>query len=147
MHPICRHIGGVIMIALGGASTVIAAQQAPVTFTRDIAPIVYANCSSCHRQGGSASFNLLTYADVRRRAQAVADATRSRYMPPWKPEPGAGEFVDVRRLTDAQIDLFQQWVTQGTVEGNSADLPPAPRWSSEWTLGKPDLVLTMDRPF
>src|SRR6266550_8125725 len=120
MHPICRHIGAVIMIALGGASTVAAAQQAPVTFTRDIAPIVFANCASCHRPGGSASFSLLTYADVRRRAQGVADATRSRFMPPWKPEPGAGEFVDARRLTDAQIELFQRWVTQGAAEGSPA---------------------------
>jgi Tfp pilus assembly protein PilF len=89
----------------------------------------------------------LTYADVRRRAQAIATAARTRYMPPWKPEPGAGEFVDVRRLTDEQIDVLQRWVTQGTVEGEPADLPPLPTWSSEWTLGKPDLVLTMDRPY
>jgi Tfp pilus assembly protein PilF len=123
------------------------AQPSAVTFTRDVAPIVFANCSTCHRPGGSASFNLLTYADVRRRAQAIATAARTRYMPPWKPEPGAGEFVDVRRLTDGQIDVLQRWVTQGTVEGEPADLPPLPTWSSEWTLGKPDLVLTMDRPY
>jgi Tfp pilus assembly protein PilF/mono/diheme cytochrome c family protein len=137
----------VFMLVAGHGSRVAAAQQRAVTFTRDIAPIVFANCSSCHRPGGSSSFNLLTYVDVKRHAQVIAETTRTRFMPPWKPEPGAGDFADVRRLTDAQIDLIQQWVKQGTVEGDPAALPPVPTWSSEWTLGKPDLVLTMDRPY
>jgi Tfp pilus assembly protein PilF len=137
----------VVIISGTICASPLLAQPPAVTFTRDVAPIVFANCSTCHRPGGSASFNLLTYADVRRRAQAIATAARTRYMPPWKPEPGAGVFVDVRRLTDEQIDVLQRWVTQGTVEGKPADLPPLPTWSSEWTLGKPDLVLTMDRPY
>jgi Tfp pilus assembly protein PilF len=136
-----------IVMSANGASHLLAAQQPSITFTRDVAPIVFANCSTCHRPGGSSSFSLLTYDDVKRRAQAIATATRTRYMPPWKPEPGAGEFVDVRRLTDAQIDVFQRWVAQGTGEGDRAQLPPVPEWSSEWSLGKPDLVLTMDRPY
>jgi len=136
-----------IVMSADGASHLLAAQQPSITFTRDVAPIVFANCSTCHRPGGSSSFSLLTYDDVKRRAQAIATATRTRYMPPWKPEPGAGEFVDVRRLTDAQIDVFQGWVVQGTAEGDRAQLPPEPVWSSEWSLGTPDLVLTMDRPY
>jgi hypothetical protein len=134
-----------IVMSANGASHLFAAQRQSITFTSDVAPIVFANCSTCHRPGGSSSFSLLTYDDVKRRAQAIATATRTRYMPPWKPEPGAGEFVDVRRLTDAQIDVFQRWVAQGTAEGDRAQLPPVPVWSSEWSLGKPDLVLTMDR--
>jgi len=136
-----------IVMSADGASHLLAAQQPSITFTRDVAPIVFANCSTCHRPGGSSSFSLLTYDDVKRRAQAIATATRTRYMPPWKPEPGAGEFVDVRLLTDAQIDVFQGWVVQGTAEGDRAQLPPEPVWSSEWSLGTPDLVLTMDRPY
>ena len=68
-----------------------AAAPAP-TFTKDVAPIVFANCSSCHRPGGTAPFSLLTYADVKSRARLIASATARRFMPPWKPEPGAGEF-------------------------------------------------------
>src|SRR5262245_20497113 len=135
----------VVLISASCASSLFA-QPTTVTFTKDVAPIVFAHCAGCHRPGGS-SFDLLSYADVKRRAQAIVTATRTRYMPPWKPEPGAGEFVDVRRLTDAQIDTFQKWVAQGTVEGNPADLPPLPQWTSEWTLGTPDVVLTMDRPY
>jgi Flp pilus assembly protein TadD len=137
----------VVLISTSWAARLFAAQPSHVTFTKDVAPIIFANCSSCHRPGGSSSFDLLTYADVKRRAQAIVTATRSRYMPPWKPEPGAGEFVGERRLTDSQIDVLQQWVAQGTIEGDPASLPPVPQWSSDWSLGKPDLVLTMDRPY
>ena len=79
-----------------------------VEFYRDIAPIVYSNCSPCHRPGESASFPLLSYDDVKRRAAQIAAVTKRRYMPPWLPEPGHGEFAEERRLTDQQIDLIQR---------------------------------------
>src|SRR5215470_15552749 len=74
-----------------------------VTFYKDIAPIVYQNCSSCHRPGESGPFPLLSYDDVKKHAPQVADVTKRRYMPPWLPEAGHGEFQEERRLTDAQI--------------------------------------------
>jgi tetratricopeptide (TPR) repeat protein len=115
----------------------------PVTFSRQIAPILFARCAVCHRPGGSAPFGLLTYQDARARAAQLAAVTSSRVMPPWQPEPGHGEFRDSRRLSDGEIQLFQRWVAQGAAEGNPADLPPAPQWTSDWMLGEPDLVLTM----
>ena len=80
----------------------------------------------CHRAGEAAPFSLLTYADVRSRATQIAKATADRYMPPWKPEPGYGEFARARRLTMAQIGTIQRWVEQGAAEGNPSDLlrPP-----------------------
>ena len=128
-------------------ATAAAAAQSPPTFTADLAPIVFSQCADCHRPGGSAPFNLLTYTDVKRRARAIVETTRRRYMPPWKPEPGAGDFEGVRRLTDSQIDLIQRWVEGGAIEGEPSALPPLPRWSSTWTLGEPDLVLSIDRPY
>jgi len=119
----------------------------PVTFTTDIAPIVFAHCASCHRPEGSAPFSLLTYGDVQARARDIAASTRSRQMPPWKPEPGYGEFAGVRRLTDAQIALIDRWVADGASEGDSRDMPSTPHWSSGWQLGEPDLVLTMPQPY
>jgi tetratricopeptide (TPR) repeat protein len=149
MPGIARHPAVVVLflVSASGFTAHSLAQDTRVTFTKDIAPIVFANCANCHRPGGSASFSLLTYADVLSRAQAITAATRSRIMPPWKPEPGYGEFVDVRRLTDRQIASFQEWIEQGAAEGDPAALPPLPQWSSEWRLGQPDLVLTMDRPY
>jgi tetratricopeptide (TPR) repeat protein/mono/diheme cytochrome c family protein len=113
-----------------------------VTFSKDIQPLLLANCASCHRPEGSAAFSLLTYADARQHAAAMVAATKSRYMPPWKPDPGVGEFVGVRRLTDEQIALVERWVVAGMPEGSPSSPTPAPT-SGGWRLGEPDLVLTM----
>ena len=149
MRAIIRHVAALIAVAIGAvaAAPSFDAQSPTPTFTKDIAPIIFANCSSCHRPGGPASFSLLSYADVKSRARLIASATARRFMPPWKPEPGAGEFVGVRRLSDAQIATIQEWIDQGTLEGDAASLPPAPQFNSDWRLGPPDLVLTMDRPY
>jgi len=73
-----------------------------VTFTKDIAPIVYANCAACHHPGGAGPFSLLTYDGARKRAKQIAAVTAARYMPPWPPEPGKGRFEGERRLSDEQ---------------------------------------------
>jgi hypothetical protein len=96
---------------------------------------------------GPAPFSLLTYADVKRHAEQIAIVTKSRYMPPWKPEPGYGEFADSRRLSDDQIAVILRWVAEGMSEGDPATVQPAPAFSSAWHLGEPDLVLTMTRPY
>ena len=122
----------------------------PVTFNKDVAPIVFANCSTCHRPGGDAPFSLLTYGDAARRAAEIGDQTLARHMPPWLPEPGDVPIVGVRRLRDVEIDTIQRWVRDGAVEGAPADLPAPPSLStsaSSWQLGEPDLVLTMPRPY
>lgn len=116
---------------------------APVTFAKDVAPLLYRSCATCHRPGGSASSTLLTFDAARQHARQIADLTASRRMPPWKPEPGYGEFDGSRRLTDAEIDVFRRWLADGLREGDRADLPPAPEFPRGWELGEPDLVLTM----
>ena len=121
--------------------------QTTMTFNRDIAPLVFTHCASCHRPGEIGPFSLLSYSDVRQHATQIASVTARRLMPPWKPTPGVGEFIDARALTDEQIARFQQWVAQGEVEGNPADLPPQPEWTSGWHLGKPDLIVTMSEVY
>jgi len=59
-----------------------------VTFSKDIAPVLFERCAGCHRPEGSAPFSLLTYRDARSRAAQLADVTAARTMPPWQPEPG-----------------------------------------------------------
>jgi len=126
----------------------MAAGPAPrVTFYRQIAPIVYANCTPCHRPGESGPFSLVTYDDVRRHAQQVAAVTKRRFMPPWLPEPGHGEFAEERRLTEAQIQLIQAWVAQGAPAGSAAHAPAAPKFSGEWQRGAPDLILRVAKPY
>src|SRR5215475_4728855 len=121
---------------------------APVTFFRDIAPIVRHNCAPCHRPGEAAPFPLLTYEDIKRHAQQIADVTRRRYMPPWLPEPGTGSFVEERRLSGEQIRLIDEWVKQGAPAGSpTAVETAAPATNREWKLGKPDPVLHVQRAY
>jgi hypothetical protein len=119
----------------------------PITFTHDIAPIVYADCVSCHRPGQVAPFSLMSYNDLKKRADQIVTVTQSRYMPPWKPEPGYGDFIGERRLTDQQIQLISDWKDSGAVEGDAKDLPPMPTFPDGWMLGKPDLIVSMAKPF
>ena len=117
-----------------------------VTFDRDIAPIIFHSCATCHHPGEAGPFSLLTYSDVKRHARQIADVTEARTMPPWLPAPQELKFADELRLPKEQIDLIQRWVAQGEVEGNPADLPPQPKVSEGWRLGTPDLILTAPKP-
>jgi len=121
--------------------TATTASNGEVTFNRDVAPILFANCASCHHPGDAAPFNLLTYEDAKRRSNQIADVTRRRFMPPWLPEPGHGEFAGARRLSDQEIETLQKWAKAGAPPGAAADLPPAPKFVDGWQLGTPDLVL------
>ncbi|MBZ5681221.1 MAG: tetratricopeptide repeat protein [Acidobacteriia bacterium] len=123
-----------------------APQISPVTFNRDIAPIIYHSCASCHRPGEAGPFSLLTYSDVKKHARQIAEVTQARTMPPWLPEPQELKFADEMRLPDAQIALIQKWVEQGAVEGNPADLAPLPKFTEGWRLGEPDLILKVEKP-
>lgn len=118
------------------------------TFSRDVAPILFRNCAGCHHPGTNAAFSLLTYEEVRPLAKRIASATKSRYMPPWKPDPGYGDaFQDVRRLNEEEIATIERWVSSGAMKGDPADLPATPRWSDGWRLGTPDVVIRMGEPY
>jgi Flp pilus assembly protein TadD len=143
----CRRAGP--SLAEGGP---LSTHERQVTFARDVAPILFAECSNCHRPGGPAPFSLLTYGDARRHAQQIVDVTQRRLMPPWPPERGQQEqvhvkFVGERVLDEWQIDTIRRWVDGGGVEGDPSHLPPAPQWRDAWHLGTPDLVLSMPRAY
>ncbi|MDQ6678527.1 MAG: tetratricopeptide repeat protein, partial [Acidobacteriota bacterium] len=118
-----------------------------VTFYRNIAPIVYKECSPCHRPGESAPFSLLSYEDVKRHASQIASVTKRRYMPPWLPQPGYGAFAEERRLSDTQIQVIQDWVKQGSPAGQPTRAAAPPKFTTDWQLGPPDLVLRPARPY
>src|SRR5580693_6996145 len=118
-----------------------------VTFYKDIAPVLYRSCATCHRPEEAAPFSLLTYADAKKHAHQIADVTRDKSMPPWLPDPQKLKFADEMRLTEKEIELIQQWVEQGAREGRPADLPPPPTFVEGWRLGAPDMVLEGEKPF
>jgi tetratricopeptide (TPR) repeat protein/mono/diheme cytochrome c family protein len=134
-------------MTLAWIALLAAAQPQEVTFNQHIAPIIFERCAPCHHPGEAAPFPLLSYADVRGRAAQIAAVTRSRFMPPWPPEPGYGEFEGVQRLSDAQIALIAEWVKQGAVEGDARKRPAAPQFADGWQLGPPDLVVQLPKPY
>jgi hypothetical protein len=146
-----RAVGAVGVIAM---TTVVVIRdsatsraQGPVTFSEHVAPIVFANCTPCHRPGEAAPFALMSYRDARPLARAIASATASRAMPPWKVGPSDYPFANARQLTAEQIATIQKWVADGAVEGDPARLPALPRFTDGWQLGPPDLTVTMEQGF
>lgn len=118
-----------------------------VTFTRDIAPILFRSCAPCHRPGEAAPFSLLSYADAKTHAHQIAAVTEGRIMPPWLPAADDPKFADDLRLTSEQVALIQTWAEQGAAEGDSSALPPQPKFVEGWQLGKPDVVVKATKPF
>ncbi|MDQ2900602.1 MAG: tetratricopeptide repeat protein, partial [Acidobacteriota bacterium] len=133
--------------AIGCAIADLSAHLSAVTFHHDIAPILYRYCAPCHRPGEAAPFSLLSCDDARRHASQIGVVTKSRYMPPWLLEPGAGDFVGSRRLSQTQLDLIATWLRTGMAAGDPAIGPPSPSYTEGWQLGPPDLIVQVPRPF
>ena len=142
-------VGALLVLALGSCSAAVSVEERAAhaprtpTFAADVAPLVHRSCTPCHHEGGSGPFPLASYEDVRRRAKQIALVTRTRFMPPWKPEPGFGQFLDERILSDEEIDLFARWAAADAPLGDAELVPPPPVFEERWLLGKPDLVLSM----
>ncbi len=140
-----RHVAASVVVLMALASPA-GAQSAP-TFSKDVAPIFFANCTSCHRPGEIAPMSLLTFKDTRPWARSIAAKVADGTMPPWHADPAHGSFANERRLTDAQKSIIARWVSGGAAEGNPADLPPAPVYNDGWNIGTPDAVLTMQEDY
>lgn len=119
----------------------------PITYTRHVAPLLFARCVQCHRPGEVAPFSLLTYDDAAKRAGFLAEITAKGIMPPWHARPQGGEFRGERRLGQREIKLLDDWAKAGAPEGDADDLPSAPRFAEGWRLGQPDLVLKMGEAY
>ena len=130
---------------------VAAAARSPAdpTFSEDIAPIAYKNCTSCHRSGGLAPFSMIEYDSTTPYLDKMKDAVESGAMPPWHAEGPRGVFRNDRRLSDAEKALIIKWLDTGAKEGDKAKLPPKPVYPSAWTIGngKPDLIVPMPEDY
>ncbi len=113
-----------------------------VTYNRDVAPILYKNCVTCHRPNDIAPMSLMTYKDTRPWTRSIREAVVQRKMPPWHADPNVGEFLNDPRLSDADIATIDAWVRTGAREGDPKDLPPAPVFAEGWHI-KPDMVFTI----
>ncbi len=145
-------IGVLLLLAVASLSAAErgdagAAKADAVTFSHDIAPIVYAHCAACHRDGEAAPFSLLSYQQVKKHARQIADLTGKRVMPPWKARQELGEFLGDRRISDNQIDLLRRWQEQGCPQGDPAATPEPPHFTDGWQLGVPDMTVKMTEAY
>jgi len=129
-----------VAVALASASQPAAKS---VTFSADVAPIIQSRCVTCHRTDGDAPFSLTSLDDVRRRASMIVSVTKSRYMPPWKPARGAGDFQGSRRMPDEEIAIIERWVQGGMASGEAQESLSAIGRDPEWERGRPDLILRL----
>jgi hypothetical protein len=114
-----------------------------LTFSHDVAPILYRHCVGCHHAGDVAPMPLTTYAEVRPWAAAIREAVLTRKMPPWKADPQFGEWSNDPRLSDSETAIIKSWTEGAKLEGESSDMPPLPEFPNGWKIGKPDLVISI----
>jgi len=136
-----------IAVATSNSSSANSGIKKEITFSRDVAPILFKNCTECHRAGEAAPMSLLSYKEVRPWARSIKEKVVTKEMPPWHADPHYGQFSNDRRLNQTQIDTIAAWVDQGAPEGNPKDLPAPPKFVEGWTIGKPDIVLQMPQEF
>jgi len=118
-----------------------------VTFNKHVAPILFKNCTQCHRAGEIAPMSLMSYKESRPWARSIKEKVVTRVMPPWHADPKHGEFINDARLSEEEVNTIAAWVDQGAKEGNPKDLPPAPKYSNDWELGKPDVIFSMPETY
>ena len=138
------------VVAIGHAqqqNRAAAADTSAPTFSRDVAPIMFNKCASCHRPGEVAPMSLLSYSDARPWAGAIRQNVSTRAMPPWHADPAHGTFRNDLRLSDREIDTIVRWVDGGAREGDRAALPPLPKFPEGWQIGTPDAVFQMTQEF
>ncbi len=128
-------------------STPVWAADKAVTFNKDVAPIVFENCASCHRPGEIGPFSLLDYESARPWAKSIRQAVAERKMPPWHADSSKVHFLNDRSLKQADVDTILAWVDQGAKQGDPADLPKAPKFNDAWAMGEPDMIFEPTREF
>ncbi len=112
-----------------------------ITYSEHIAPIIYKNCTPCHRDGEAAPFNLYTYSDVFARNKLIKFVTQTRFMPPWPADASYTHFVGEKVLTQTEIDLIVKWIDEGCAIGDSTKIPALPNFPKGSQLSVPDLVI------
>src|SRR3989449_5600491 len=150
---------GLIVMSVGIASLLTSppraqtSSQGPVTFTKDVAPILQRSCQNCHRPGSVAPMSLLTYEEARPWARSIKQRVSAREMPPWGIDRNVGiqQFKNDISLTDDEVAKIAKWVDDGAPRGNLADMPAPRRFEDPrlWHIGngKPDLIVSMPKPY
>src|SRR5215469_3219153 len=130
-------IAGLLVLGTAAAS----ADSAPVTFHKDVLPILQKNCQGCHRPGQVAPMSFLTYDTARPWAKAMKVAVLTKKMPPWFADPQFQHFANERSLRPNEVETISKWADAGAPEGNPKDAPPAVNWPKDGWEIQPDIVV------
>src|SRR5262249_11106264 len=141
----CLFVVMILALAACVPSLLGRSHAAGVTFTKEVAPIVFNKCATCHRPGEVAPMSLTSYKEVRPWSKAIKEAVIQRAMPPWFADPHTStlNFGNDRRLSQQEIDTIVAWVDAGSPKGDDKDLPPLPGFAPRWTLGKAEPIIEM----
>ena len=124
---------------------VIAAQATtadPVTFTKDVAPILQRSCQVCHRDGSIAPMSFLTYEDARPWARAIGERREPRHAALVHRQADRDPGLQSRQVPERPTIV--RWVDTGAPRGNPADMPEFQRMN-EWHIA--DLIVQIPEPF
>lgn len=136
-------LGVVLPASMGAAS-----KPAPVSFYRDVLPILQKSCQECHRPGEAAPMSFSSYQTVRPWAKSIREAVLAKRMPPWFASADfKGKFHNERVLKLEEVQAIVSWVDAGAPEGNKKDAPKAPEFLEGWNIGRPDQVVSMPAPY
>ena len=127
-----------------GIAALAATNSAPVTFNKDVLPILQKNCQGCHRPGELAPMSFLSYSETRPWAKAMKQAVVTKKMPPWFAE--KGHFANDRTLTEDEISTLARWADNGAPEGDAKDKPAPLAFQDGWNI-QPDLIVEMPKEF
>jgi hypothetical protein len=131
-----------------GVVAMAADPSPPVTFAKNVLPILQKSCQRCHRPGQVAPISFLSYESTRPWAKAIRTAVLTRKMPPWPADSRFGRFLNDPTLTQSEIDTLVAWVDGGAAEGNAKDdtkdKPHSIAWPEGWNI-QPDVVVSMPK--
>lgn len=122
------------------------AAGSPVTFNRDVLPILQQKCQVCHRPGEIGPMSFLTYESTRPWAKAIKAAVSLRKMPPWFADPRFGHFSNERRLSDSEVQTLASWADTGAPEGDAKEKPAPRTFRDGWNV-RPDVTFQLPKPF
>ncbi|MCX6148350.1 MAG: T9SS type A sorting domain-containing protein [Candidatus Kapabacteria bacterium] len=121
--------------------------QADINYSEHIAPIIYKNCTSCHRSNEIGPMPFTSYSEVRKYGQMIKSVTSNKSIPPWQPTKSFSTFINERGLTDIEIKMIADWTDADMPQGDPSKEPALPQYSDGSQLGTPDLVLKMSEAF
>ena len=144
MHKTMKTSALLSILIIGALPFVSIAQP---TFAKDVAPIIYNHCTSCHRAGEIGPMALTNYEEVSNWASTIKYVTDAGIMPPWKADHAYSRFLDENYLSDSQVKTISDWVNAGAPAGDLSETPPLPQFPENSLLGTPDLVLSFKQSY